>query len=235
MQWIAVRLSTFLRIRACLKILKENGVLSRGHLVEVGRKDLVGQYVGWTAPLVRRRFKEAIGGVLFIDEAYSLVDGRDKSFGDEAINTIVQEMENHRDELIVIFAGYPNEMEEFLESNPGLRSRIAHYVHFDDYSKEELCAIAEHIARGMKLVLDDGAKARIADVMEEARTHKDFGNGRFVRNVIEKAWQAQKARLIHGDIENIGREEARVITAADVVVEKDMWGKKEEKRGIGFV
>ena len=119
--------------------MKENRLLSKGNLIEVGRGDLIGKYVGWTAPMIQKKFKQAEGGVLFIDEAYSLVDDRDGSYGDEAINTIVQEMENHRDNVVVIFAGYPDKMESFLQKNPGLRSRIAFHVPFDDYSTEELC------------------------------------------------------------------------------------------------
>ena len=113
--------------------MKENNLLSKGNLIEVGRGDLVGKYVGWTAPTIQKKFKEAQGSVLFIDEAYSLVDDRDGSFGDEAINTIVQEMENHRNDVVVIFAGYPDKMESFLQKNPGLRSRIAYHVPFSDY------------------------------------------------------------------------------------------------------
>ena len=107
----------------------------------------MGKYVGWTAPTIQKKFKEAQGSVLFIDEAYSLVDDRNGSFGDEAINTIVQEMENHRDDVVVIFAGYPDKMEDFLQKNPGLRSRIAYHVPFDDYDTESLCEIAKLIAK----------------------------------------------------------------------------------------
>jgi SpoVK/Ycf46/Vps4 family AAA+-type ATPase len=118
--------------RLVAQILKENGILSNGNLYEVGRSNLVGKYVGHTAPLVRDAFNLAQGSVLFIDEAYSLVDDSPGSFGDEAINTIVQEMENRRDDMVVIFAGYPKPMEEFLNRNEGLRSRIAFHVAFDD-------------------------------------------------------------------------------------------------------
>ena len=143
--------------RLFARIMKENGLLSKGHLVEVGRSDLVGKYVGWTASIVKDKFKSAMGGVLFIDEAYSLVDDRGGSFGDEAINTIVQEMENRREDLVVIFAGYPKEMERFLEKNPGLRSRIAFHVPFADYSVEELCQIAKHIGKSKGITLTDDA------------------------------------------------------------------------------
>lgn len=141
--------------RLFARIMRENGLLSRGHLVEVGRGDLVGKYVGWTAQTVQKKFEQAEGGVLFIDEAYALVDDRSGSYGDEAINTIVQEMENHRDDMVVIFAGYPDRMEEFLQKNPGLRSRIAYHVPFADYSVEELCSIAALTARKKGLHLDD--------------------------------------------------------------------------------
>ena len=114
--------------RLFAQIMKENGLLPVGDLIEVGRADLVGKYVGWTAPTVKAKFAAAKGSVLFIDEAYSLVDDKDGLFGDEAINTIVQEMENHRDDIVVIFAGYPDKMEQFLQKNPGLRSRIAFHM-----------------------------------------------------------------------------------------------------------
>ena len=114
--------------RLFARILKENGVLSKGDLIECGRSDLVGKYVGWTAVQVKNMFKKAKGSVLFIDEAYSLCDDRSGSYGDEAINTIVQEMENNRDDMVVIFAGYPKEMNDFLDRNPGLRSRIAFHA-----------------------------------------------------------------------------------------------------------
>ena len=155
--------------RLFARIMRENGLLSRGHLVEVGRGDLVGKYVGWTAQTVQKRFEQAEGGVLFIDEAYSLVDARSGSYGDEAINTIVQEMENYRDDMVVIFAGYPDRMEEFLQKNPGLRSRIAYHVPFADYSVEELCSIAALAARKKGLHLDDRAQEKLASVFETAR------------------------------------------------------------------
>ena len=126
--------------RLIAEILAENQVLYRGKLHEVGRSDLVGKYVGWTAKLVKEAFEKAKGSVLFIDEAYSLVD-KQGSFGDEAINAIVQEMENSRGSTVVIFAGYPDKMEHFLDRNPGLRSRIAFHVPFEDYTPEELVEI----------------------------------------------------------------------------------------------
>ncbi len=204
--------------RLFARILKDNDVISKGQIVEVGRADLVGKYVGWTAPTVKRKFKEALGGILFIDEAYSLVDDRDGLYGDEAINTIVQEMENHRDELIVIFAGYPDKMEGFLDKNPGLRSRIAHHIHFEDYNVDELCQIANHIASQKGMVIDEGAMERIKGIMEEASTQSDFGNGRYVRNVIEKARMAQSSRLVRMDFDSISQDDIKTIRAEDIEI-----------------
>jgi len=202
--------------RLFARIMRENGLLSRGHLVEVGRGDLVGKYVGWTAQTVQKRFEQAEGGVLFIDEAYSLVDGRSGSYGDEAINTIVQEMENYRDDMVVIFAGYPDRMEEFLQKNPGLRSRIAYHVPFADYSVEELCSIAALTARKKGLHLDDQAQEKLASVFETARRQADFGNGRYVRNILEKAKMAQATRLLTQDYESLTQKEITTLCAEDI-------------------
>lgn len=199
-------------------IMKENALLSKGHLVEVGRGDLVGKYVGWTAPTIQNKFREAKGGVLFIDEAYSLVDDRDGLYGDEAINTIVQEMENHREDVIVIFAGYPDKMEGFLNKNPGLRSRIAFHVPFDDYETDELCDIARLIAKKKGLWLTDDACERITRVCVSARAERDFGNGRFVRNIIEKAKMAQAVRLLEKDYDQITEEDVATICAEDIEI-----------------
>ncbi len=216
--------------RLFAQILRENEILSKGHLVEVGRSDLVGKYVGWTAVTIKKRFEEAEGGVLFIDEAYSLVDDRSGSFGDEAINTIVQEMENRRDSVVVIFAGYTNEMEKFLNKNPGLRSRIAFHVSFDDYTADELCDIAGLIAKEKGLSLDSSAREKLAAVFESARCEDDFGNGRYARNVIEKARMAQASRLLKMDYDKVTSEDITTITADDIALPKI----KKPERTIGF-
>lgn len=218
--------------RLFARILKDNQVVSKGQIIEVGRGDLVGKYVGWTAPTIKKKFKEASGGVLFIDEAYSLVDDRNGSYGDEAINTIVQEMENHRDDVIVIFAGYPDKMEGFLDKNPGLRSRIAHYVNFEDYDTDELCQIAEFIAAKKGLCFDDQAKNKIKGIMEQARTQEDFGNGRYARNLVEKAKMAQNSRLVHMDYESVTNEDIKRICEEDI--EAPVTSKKTTNQ-IGFV
>lgn len=165
-------------------------------MYEVGRSNLVGRYVGHTAPLVRTAFERASGGVLFIDEAYSLVDDRSGSYGDEAINTIVQEMENHREDTVVIFAGYPKEMKEFLERNPGLSSRIAFHVNFEDYTADELCTITAHIAAEKGAELGVGVEDKLHGIFGVAAKRADFGNGRYARNLVESARRKQALRLL---------------------------------------
>ena len=218
--------------RLFARIMKDNNLLSKGNLIEVGRGDLVGKYVGWTAPTIQRKFQEARGSVLFIDEAYSLVDDRDGSFGDEAINTIVQEMENHRDDVVVIFAGYPDKMEGFLQKNPGLRSRIAYHVPFSDYDTESLCRIAKLIAKQKGLNLSEEACGKLTGIFEEARKESDFGNGRYVRNVIEKAKMAQATRLLEMDFDSISSKDITTICAEDI--EQPVLAAKTEKKRIGF-
>ena len=217
--------------RLFAQIMKENGLLSKGDLYEVGRADLVGKYVGHTAPLVKQAFKKARGSVLFIDEAYSLVE-KDGLYGDEAINTIVQEMENNRDDMIVIFAGYPKEMEKFLNKNPGLRSRIAFHIPFEDYSSNELCDIARMIAASRGLSLSDDAICKLDNIFSDARKNSDFGNGRYARNLIEKAQMAQTNRLLKGDINSINDEILSTITADDIETPKNCF--ETPKVRIGF-
>lgn len=202
--------------RLFTEVMRDNGLLDRGNLVEVGRADLVGKFVGHTAPLVKAAFAKAKGGVLFIDEAYSLVDDRSGMYGDEAINTIVQEMENNREDTIVIFAGYPDKMEKFLERNPGLRSRIAFHIPFADYSPDELCAIAHHIAEGQKLTIAKEAEDKLRRVFATACKQNDFGNGRYARNLIEKAKMAQANRLMASDLSAITDEQLHTLCAADI-------------------
>jgi AAA+ superfamily predicted ATPase len=217
--------------RLFARIMRENRLLSKGHLVEVGRGDLVGKYVGWTAPLIKDKFKAASGGVLFIDEAYSLVDDRGGSFGDEAINTIVQEMENHRADVVVIFAGYPDKMEGFLQKNPGLRSRIAFHVPFADYDSAELCQIADMISRKNGMKIDKDAYDKLTKAFDIAKANEDFGNGRYVRNVFEQAKMNQASRLLEKDFDSITADEITTITADDIIIPEP---KRCEKRRIGF-
>lgn len=202
--------------RLFAQIMKDNGLLTKGDLYEVGRADIVGQFVGSTAPLVKKHFKMAKGSVLFIDEAYSLVDDRNGLYGDEAINTIVQEMENNRDDLVVIFAGYPDKMEEFLNKNPGLRSRIAFHVSFDDYSTDELIDIADLMIKKTGFEFDEEAHKKLNRVFDAAREKHDFGNGRYVRNLIELSTLKQASRLVKSDIDTLTDAEMRTITEADI-------------------
>ena len=218
--------------RLFARIMKENDLLSRGHLVEVGRGDLVGKYVGWTAQVVKDKFKAAMGGVLFIDEAYSLVDDRNGSFGDEAINTIVQEMENRREDLVVIFAGYPDEMEGFLNKNPGIRSRIAFHVPFSDYSSDELCDIARLIGKSKGVTLTDGAIGKLHGIFETARLRPDFGNGRYVRNVIELSQMNQASRIVNTYKDTFTKSDIETIVEEDIEV--PLTRNDRLRRPIGF-
>ena len=201
--------------RLFARIMLDNGLLSVGELFEVGRADLVGKYVGWTAQKVRNKFNEAMGSVLFIDEAYSLLDEREGMYGDEAINTIVAEMENRREDIVVIFAVYPEKMEDFLKRNPGLRSRIAFHVPFADYNPEELLQILEVIAGKHGVELDGDVGEKLLPVLAAASREPDFGNGRYVRNLFEKARMKQAGRLLAMDVDSITSEQATRLVADD--------------------
>ena len=150
-------------------------------------------------PNVQELFKRAVGSVLFIDEAYSLYDGKDGMYGDEAINAIVQEMENRREDVVVIFAGYKNEMERFINKNSGLKSRIASIIEFPDYTEDELVKIANVQAESMDIDISQ-CEEKIKEIITIAKTNeKNFGNGRFVRNILEKARMQQASRLVKED------------------------------------
>ena len=207
--------------RLLAQILRDNKVLSRGGLVE-----------GQTAPKVKDVFRRAKGSVLFIDEAYSLLDDKKGLYGDEAINTIVQEMENARDDTIVIFAGYKNEMEEFVERNPGLSSRIAFHVDFDDYSEDELLAITKLLARQNSIIIDESCDQKLLDIYKNARQNPSFGNGRYARNVLEKAKLNQASRIAKQDIEYLSDEQLKTIVAADIGVDDER--QKQTISRLGF-
>ena len=176
--------------RIVSRYLKAIGLLTGGQLIEVTRADLVGQYVGHTAPLTQKAIQSALGGVLFIDEAYSLYRGRDDSFGLEAIDALVKGMEDNRESLVVILAGYSREMEEFLTANSGLRSRFPHIIEFPDYSPEELWRITEGIVRGKGYRLDPACKEPLTAYfarMQREGDPRSNGNGRMARNRVEAA------------------------------------------------
>ena len=185
--------------RILAKKLCEIGLLTSGEIVEVGRPDLVARYEGQTADDVKRIFQKAKGRLLFVDEAYSLAEGLDGAFGDEAINTIVQEMENHREETIVVFAGYPREMDVFFSRNPGLRSRVPFKLTFSDYSAPEMADIVELEARKRGFAVSDSAKAAALAICERAKSAQDAGNGRFCRNLAESAILSFAARAYSSD------------------------------------
>ena len=218
--------------RLFAQIMKENGLLPVGDLIEVGRADLVGKYVGWTAPTVKKKFEAANGSVLFIDEAYSLVDDKDGLFGDEAINTIVQEMENQRDDTVVIFAGYPDKMEQFLKKNPGLRSRIAFHIPFEDYKPAELLDIFTLMAKKQKLELAPLVRERLLPIFSLATKQPDFGNGRFVRNLLEKSRMKQASRLVRLDPDTVTMEMVSTLLPEDI--DAPQLPQKEERRVLGF-
>ncbi len=220
--------------RLTAKIFRDNGLLENGRLVEVGRADLVGKFVGWTAPTIKAAFRRAKGSILFIDEAYSLVDDRNGSFGDEAINTIVQEMENHRDDTIVIFAGYPDKMEGFLAKNPGLRSRIAFHVDFPDYKENELLDILRLMVKNKNMKLAGDAEDKAHEIFREAVKLHDFGNGRFVRNLLESAIMGMSQRLAGQDLNNLSDEMLVTLTADDFTMPKLTTQKDDNRRKIGF-
>ena len=184
--------------RIISKYLKAIGVLTGGQLVEVSRADLVGRYVGHTAPLTNQVISSAVGGVLFIDEAYSLYRGKDDSFGLEAIDTLVKGIEDNRENLIVILAGYSNEMQEFLTSNSGLKSRFPNVINFPDYTGEELLKISKSIAKSKGYTIDEGADASLIAYFNAVQAVRaaDAGNGRLARNKIEEAILNQSKRLV---------------------------------------
>ncbi len=214
--------------------LREKGMLQTGRFVECGRKDLVGKYVGWTADIVAKKFKQATGGVLFIDEAYALAQDPGH-YGGEAINTIVQEMENHRDNVIVIFAGYPDKMKTFLETNEGLRSRIAFHLDFPDYTADEMDGILALMAKEYEYNLSKKAKDKAHDLFAKVVTQKDFGNGRYVRNVLEHAMLNQAGRLTRLQQEKgeLTKRQVKTLEADDFT---DEFGMKTEdwKPKFGF-
>ena len=219
--------------RLIAQILARDGVLKTGRFVECGRADLVAKYVGWTAKAVRNKFREARGGVLFIDEAYSLSDGEHATFGEEAINTIVQEMENHRNNVIVIFAGYPQKMKDFLDRNEGLRSRIAFHVDFPDYTPDELTEIFKLMAKKRGYEISDEVTEHCRKIFKRVAKKKDFGNGRFVRNLLEQAWLKQAQRIVkqHAGGE-VTKEDLTRFEVEDFDVNVDK--KYREERKLGF-
>lgn len=202
--------------RIIASIYKDLGILKKGHLVETDRSGLVAEYVGQTAVKTNKIIDSALDGVLFIDEAYSLVQGAKEDFGQEAISTLLKRMEDDRNRLVVILAGYGTEMQTFIDSNPGLQSRFNRYIHFPDYTADELEQIFLLNAKNNQYTLDDEALVKLEDSMSSAVEHKDknFGNARFVRNLFEKTIQNQAMRL--SSQQKITEEILSKITAEDL-------------------
>jgi Cdc6-like AAA superfamily ATPase len=200
--------------RLLAEIYRTLGVVSKGHLVETDRAGMVAGYVGQTATKVDERVKESLGGVLLVDEAYSLARGDGRDFGQEAIDALVKRMEDHRDDLVVIVAGYPAEMALFIDSNPGLRSRFSKTIHFPDYTDDELVAIFRTMADASAYRPDDGAIAAVRSRLAETDRGQGFGNARMIRNLFESAIAAHASRVI--DIPDVTDEQLTTLTEADV-------------------
>ena len=181
------------------------GYVRKGHLVTVTRDDLVGQYIGHTAPKTKEVLKKAMGGVLFIDEAYYLYrPENERDYGQEAIEILLQVMENNRDDLVVILAGYKDKMDKFFESNPGFRSRIAHHIDFPDYSNNELLEIAEVMVASMNYHFNEESKKAMAEYIKIRKKQPHFANARSIRNAIDRARLRQANRVFNNSQGPIG-------------------------------
>lgn len=204
--------------RLLSKIYHEMGLLSKGHLVETDRSGLVGGYVGQTAIKTQEIISSAMGGILFIDEAYSLTSSSENDYGAEAIDTLLKAMEDHRDDLIVIVAGYPELMDRFLNSNPGLESRFNKFIYFEDYTDEELCDIFRLMCEESNMTLDEPGEEYLRQYMKRMYDNrsKNFANGRAVRNLFEEVVTAQANRLAGED--EITDEELNTLTYEDFLV-----------------
>lgn len=214
--------TTVARIMA--KLFQTMGVLSKGHLIEVERADLVGEYIGHTAVKTRELVKKAMGGVLFIDEAYSLARGGEKDFGKEAIDALVKSMEDHKNGFILILAGYSLEMEQFLLTNPGLPSRFAIQVDFADYTVDQLMQIAELMLQEREYMLSSGSEMKLRQhlMTEKAQMFTTFSNARYVRNIIERSMRHQAVRLLqtHPHPQQPSKQDLMLIKPEDIRFEK---------------
>ncbi|MET0624471.1 MAG: AAA family ATPase [Pyrinomonadaceae bacterium] len=208
--------------RLVAQIYRTLGVLKRGHLVETDRAGLVAGYVGQTAIKVREVATKALGGVLFIDEAYSLAAGGENDFGREAVETLLKMMEDHRDELVVIVAGYTGRMQDFLDSNPGLRSRFNKHLHFDDYGVEQLVHIFKAFCKKSDFLVTEGAEKELSSVFGVLCASRDetFGNARAARNLFEATLSKQANRLV--SLPKVDREILSTIEAADIPGHDDL-------------
>ncbi len=202
--------------RILSKLFKEMGVLSKGHFIEVERADLVGEYIGHTAQKTREHVRKALGGVLFIDEAYSLARGGDKDFGKEAIDTMVKSMEDYKNDFVLILAGYSEEMDAFLRLNPGLPSRFPIHLHFPDFQLDELMKIAAQMVEEREYCLSSSARDKLRNHLQQQllTSRTEFGNARYVRNLIEQSIRHHAVRLM--ERRQISREELMTIRCDDL-------------------
>jgi len=201
------------------KIYNKMGLLSKGHVKEVDRSDLVGEYIGQTAPKVKKLIDEARGGILFIDEAYALSRDDDKDFGQEVIEILIKEMSDGKGDIAIMCAGYPKEMKNFLESNPGMKSRFNYYFHFEDYNPEELEEIAQYACTKRSVKLTEEAKIEIKKMLVEAFRNRNhtFGNARFAYSLIDEAKMNLGLRLMtNPDVVNLSEEVLQTIELADI-------------------
>ncbi|MDQ3762733.1 MAG: CbbX protein [Actinomycetota bacterium] len=196
-------------------MLHRLGYLRRGHLISVTRDDLVGQYVGHTAPKTKEVLKRAMGGVLFIDEAYYLYrEDNERDYGQESIEILLQMMENQREDLVVILAGYKDRMDSFFVANPGMSSRITHHIDFPDYTLEELDAIGKLMVRAEGYSFSPEAEETFREYLERRKAQPRFANARSVRNAIERARLRHASRLMETD-QPVGKEELTTLTPED--------------------
>ena len=202
------------------EILHRLGYVRKGHVVSVTRDDLVGQYIGHTAPKTKEVLKKAMGGVLFIDEAYYLYrPENERDYGQEAIEILLQVMENHRDDLVVILAGYKDRMDTFFQSNPGMSSRIAHHIDFPDYSETELVDIADKMVGTMNYRLDDEARRAMDEYIHLRKQQPHFANARSIRNALDRARLRQANRIFRQAMEGqseVSADQLSTITAEDI-------------------
>ena len=202
------------------EILHRLGYVRKGHLVAVTRDDLVGQYIGHTAPKTKEVLKRAMGGVLFIDEAYYLYrPENERDYGQEAIEILLQVMENQRDDLVVILAGYKNRMDQFFKSNPGMSSRVAHHIDFPDYSEAELLAIAQLMAGQMNYRFDEPSLETMREYITRRVAQPNFANARSIRNALDRARLRQAKRVFEGALQadaSASADELSRLDAADI-------------------
>jgi len=217
------------------EILKRLGYVREGHLVTVTRDDLVGQYIGHTAPKTKEVIKKAMGGVLFIDEAYYLYKPEnERDYGQESIEILLQVMENNRDDLVVILAGYKDKMEKFFQSNPGMRSRIAHHVDFPDYSAEELLAIAKLMLAQQNYRFSAEGEKAFSDYLKLRMKLAHFSNARSVRNALDRARLRQANRLFADSKKKLNKTDLITLEADDILASRVFTEGRSDGEAVDF-